>query len=269
MNQARPFVREAGAGPAVVCLHSNASSSSQWRALMERLAPTHHVLAPDSWGSGKSPEWPSDRVISLADEVALIEPVLARAQAPFVLVGHSYGAAVALLATLARPERVRALVLYEPTMFSVIDADAPAPNEADGIRAAVAAAARELDRGDRYAAAEAFIDYWMGAGALAVLPDSRREPIVASVVNVRRWEYALFTEPSPLAAFGALRLPVLLMTGKRSTAAAAGVARRLAAALPQVRRIDFEGLGHMGPISHPQLVNEAIAAFLADPGEPA
>ena len=33
-----PFIREAGAGPGVVCLHSNASSSGQWRALMERLA---------------------------------------------------------------------------------------------------------------------------------------------------------------------------------------------------------------------------------------
>ena len=40
-----PFVREAGQGPAVVCLHSNASSSSQWRALMERLSPVHRVVA--------------------------------------------------------------------------------------------------------------------------------------------------------------------------------------------------------------------------------
>ena len=39
--QATPdvFFREAGRGPGVVCLHSNASSSSQWRALMDGLAP--------------------------------------------------------------------------------------------------------------------------------------------------------------------------------------------------------------------------------------
>jgi pimeloyl-ACP methyl ester carboxylesterase len=74
-----PFCREAGAGPGVVCLHSNASSSAQWRGLMDRLAPNFQVLAPDSYGSGKSPEWHSDRVIALSDEVALIEPVLARA----------------------------------------------------------------------------------------------------------------------------------------------------------------------------------------------
>jgi hypothetical protein len=31
------FFREAGDGPGVVCLHSNASSSSQWKPLMQHL----------------------------------------------------------------------------------------------------------------------------------------------------------------------------------------------------------------------------------------
>ena len=101
MQQPEPYFREAGAGPGVVCLHANAGSSSQWRGLMELLAPKFRVFAPDSYGSGKSPEWPSDRVISLRDEAALIEPVLAKAAAPFVLVGHSYGTAIALVAALA------------------------------------------------------------------------------------------------------------------------------------------------------------------------
>ena len=70
-------------GPAPGCMRdSNASTSGQWRALMEVLAPRFHVLAPDSYGSGKSPDWPSDRIISLHDEVALIDPVLARAGSP-------------------------------------------------------------------------------------------------------------------------------------------------------------------------------------------
>ena len=40
------------------------------------LAPTFCVLAPDSYGSGKSPDWHSDRVISLEDEVAFPQPFL-------------------------------------------------------------------------------------------------------------------------------------------------------------------------------------------------
>jgi len=270
MTSSQPFFREAGTGPAVVCLHSNASTSSQWTPLMERLAPDFHVFAVDSYGAGKSPEWPSDRVISLRDEVALIEPVLARAGAPLVLVGHSYGAAVALIAALDRPERVRGLALYEPTLFSLIDAERPAPNDGDGIRNAVAAAAAALDAGDRNAAAEHFIDYWMGPGSWRNTPEKRRPAIAASVVNVRRWKHALVTEPTPLEAFARLDVPVLYITGARSTVAAHGVARLLCGVLPRVERLEVADTGHMGPITHAVEVNEAIARFLARlPASPA
>ena len=50
-------------------------------------------------------------------------PVLTRAGSPLALVGHSYGAAVALIAALATPGRVRAMALYEPTLFALLDAE--------------------------------------------------------------------------------------------------------------------------------------------------
>lgn len=261
-NQLEPFVREAGAGPGVVCLHSNASTSAQWRGLMDRLSPRFHVFAPDSYGSGKSPEWPSDRTISLCDEAAFIEPVLARAGWPFALVGHSYGAAIALITALAHPGRVRAMALYEPTLFSLIDADGAPPNDADGIKNAVAQASAALDAGDPDAAARSFIDYWMGEGSWEQTPESRKPPIAASVTNVRRWAHALLREPTPLKAFCSLDIPVLYMTGKRSTRSAYGVARLLTRVLPKVEVVEFGDLGHMGPITHPERVNEAVAGFL-------
>ena len=257
-----PFVLEAGHGPAVVCLHANASTSSQWRDLIERLAPTHHVLAPDSYGSGKSPDWPSDRLISLKDEVEFIEPVLARAGSPFVLIGHSYGAAIALLAALKHPRRVRALILYEPTLFALIEAQTPPPNRTDGIRATVAAAACALDQGNPDRAAECFIDYWMGAGSWAHMPEPRKPAIAASTRNVRRWAHALLTEPTPLAAFAQLDMPVLYLLGKHSPDAAHAVAELLVPVLPHVERRQFEELGHMGPVTHPQIVDKAILRFL-------
>ena len=262
MTRPLPFVRDAGSGPGVVCLHSNASSSSQWRGLMELLAPRFRVLAPDSYGAGKSPDWPSDREIRLADEVELIEPVLRDAGSPLTLVGHSYGAAIVLRAALDRPERVRALVLYEPTLFALIDADAPPPNAADGIRQAVSDTALALDRGDRNRAAEAFIDYWMGEGTWQRMPEPRRAPIAASAVNARRWKHALFTEPTPLGAFRRLDMPVLFLLGGQTTESARGVARLLVATLPRVEVLEFEELGHMGPVTHPEQVNAAFARFL-------
>jgi pimeloyl-ACP methyl ester carboxylesterase len=262
VHQPEPFVREAGAGPGVVCTHANASTSGQWRGLMERLAPRWHVFAPDSYGAGKSPEWPSDRTITLGDEAALLEPVLARAGTPLALVGHSYGAAVALVAALANPARVRAMALYEPTLFALLDAESPPPNEADGIRRAVDASTAALDAGDRDAAAGHFIDFWMGPGAWARTPAQGRQPIAASMVNVRRWRHALLAEPTPLEAFRALTIPVLLMVGGRSPLSSRGVARLLTGALPCVERVELEELGHMGPVTHPDPVNETIARFL-------
>jgi pimeloyl-ACP methyl ester carboxylesterase len=257
-----PFVRETGSGAAVVCLHSNASSSSQWRGLMDLLAPEYHVLAPDSYGSGKSPDWGSDRHISLADEVAFIKPLLDQVQSPVTLVGHSYGAAVALKAALMFPDCVRALALYEPTLFALIDASGPPPNQADGIRNAVFAATTSLDAGDPDSAAQAFIDYWMGAGTWANTPAPRRQPIADSVVNVRRWAHALFTEPARIDEFRRIDVPILYMTGKRSTTSAHGVAQILIPALPKVHVVEFEGLGHMGPITHSEVVNAEIKSFL-------
>jgi pimeloyl-ACP methyl ester carboxylesterase len=52
------------------------------------------------------------------------------------------------------------------------------------------------------------------------------------------------------------------MIGKRSTASAQGVARLLTGALPRVEVVEFEKLGHMGPVTHPDPVNEAIRNFL-------
>jgi pimeloyl-ACP methyl ester carboxylesterase len=72
----------------------------------------------------------------------------------------------------------------------------------------------------------------------------------------------LFTEPTPLKAFRSLDVPVLYMVGKRSTPSAHGVARLLVNALPQVEVVEFENLGHMGPVTHPDVVNEAIGLFL-------
>ena len=259
MAQPIPFFREAGNGPGVVCLHANASTSSQWRSLMDCLAPNFRVLAPDLYGSGQSPDWPSREVISLHDEAALIEPVLASAGAPLTLVGHSYGAALALIVALANPGRVAALVLYEPTLFALLDAERAPPNEADGIRGAVAAA---LEQNLPDSAARHFIDYWMEPGSWAMTAESRKPAITAAVGNVRRWAHALLNEPTPLAAMRTLDIPVLFMLGKRSTVSAHGVARLLLDALPRVERLEFDELGHMGPVTHPDQVNPAIAHFL-------
>jgi len=52
------------------------------------------------------------------------------------------------------------------------------------------------------------------------------------------------------------------MLGTESPLPARAVADVLIPVLPNVQVLEFEGLGHMGPITHPTAVNDAIVAFL-------
>jgi pimeloyl-ACP methyl ester carboxylesterase len=257
-----PFVREAGTGRGVICVHSNASSSSQWRGLMDMLAPRFHVFAPDTYGAGKSPPWPAGRKVSLRDEVALLDPVFARAGEDFSLVGHSYGGGIALIGALVHRRHLRSMALYEPSLFALVERESPPPNEVDGIRQTVAASVAALQRGDALGAARCFIDFWMGEGSFERMPERVQAASAESVRNIQGWKDALFDEPTPPQALAELDVPALLMVGSSSPLSSRAVARRLARLLPQAQLVELEGLGHMGPVTHPERVNEVIAGFL-------
>ena len=116
-----------------------------------------------------SSSWPAQRPLSLADEVALLDPVLAAAGGRCHLVGHSYGGAVALAVARARPECIDSLVLFEPVLFSLLVAEDPeqaASREITAVRDDTIAA---LERGDPHGSGERFVDYWMEAGAWAAI----------------------------------------------------------------------------------------------------
>src|SRR5262249_33037505 len=182
----------------VLCIHSSASSSAQWKPLMNRLAGRFRVLAVDLYGAGRSPAWTGARPLTLADEVALLEPVVAASGRRVHVIGHSYGGAVALTLALELPEWLASLVVFEPVLFSLLmahDPEAPAAREIQAVRAETSAA---VDRGDLAAAGARFVDYWMGAGAWAGMPDARRQTVAAAMAAIPGEWHAIFEEPEPL-----------------------------------------------------------------------
>jgi len=262
------FVREAGssaAGPTVLCLHSNASSSGQWRSLMELLAPRFRVLAPDQLGAGRSPPWPPGKGSGdgrLDDEVALLAPVLDRIPGRFHLVGHSYGGALAMRLALSQPGRVLSLVMFEPTLFALLEQQQPGGAAAAGIARAAGAAAQAVALGDLDSAGRVFIDYWMGDGTWQAMPAERRSTTADAMRPIGTWAQALFAETATLNDIARLPMPVMLMGGSRSQASAREVLRLLRQALPQARAVTLPDVGHMGPVTHAEAVNREIEAFL-------
>lgn len=262
MDLVTPFFREQGSGQSVVCLHSNASSSSQWRLLGDLLADRFHVIAVDGYGAGKSPEWASPEPLRLQDEVGLLAAALERTGDRFHLVGHSYGAAVAMKTALMHPTRVASMVIYEPTLFSLVSGGDPLRSPAQGIWRAASDAGDAVDQGDNAAGARRFIDFWMGCGAFDGMPPPRQVAVASSVRHVRRWRDTLFSEGLPRSALAPLSMPVLCLWGEDSPESSLSVVRVLRETLPNVRLSPQPGMGHMGPITHAQRVNAQIADFL-------
>ncbi|MGH9962537.1 MAG: alpha/beta fold hydrolase, partial [Pyrinomonadaceae bacterium] len=124
MNQEmKPFVRSEGVGATVICLHASAGSSRQWQPLIKRLRSHYRVMAVDLYGHGLTPDWKREPSLSVDDEAALIEPLVEGVPEGVYLVGQGYGAVVALKLALAHRNRIRGLVLYEPTPFALLYAD--------------------------------------------------------------------------------------------------------------------------------------------------
>jgi pimeloyl-ACP methyl ester carboxylesterase len=57
-------------------------------------------------------------------------------------------------------------------------------------------------------------------------------------------------------------VPTLYLTGSDSPGAARGVGRLLAKVLPRVTVVEIEGVGHMGPVTHPERIDALIERHL-------
>lgn len=248
--------------PFVLCVHSFAGSSRQYRGLAARLSAQFAVLAPDLYGHGEREPWRGPGAFTLAVEAAPLEALLPQ-NGPLHLVGHSYGAAVALRIAANHRDRVRSMALYEPAIWGTLSSlcpDEPATREIEAVRDETIGL---IDAGRVEGAAERFIDYWTGTGAWAATPPERRPKLVATVRSLRDGWQAAFEERWSAAALRALDIPCLLLTGTASTAAARRAARLLGELLPRAKVVELDGLPHMGPVTHPERVDPLIESFIA------
>ena len=104
---------ERGAGPPVVLLHGNVVSAGDfvWSGLVYRLAARHRVIAIDRPGYGYS-DRPDGSLWTAAEQARLLGKAFSRLgiERP-VVVGHSWGALVALELALNHPDAVGSLVV--------------------------------------------------------------------------------------------------------------------------------------------------------------
>lgn len=244
----------------IICLHCSGSSGRQWASLAAALAPGHAVHTPDliGYGSDEPSSPPGD--VTLDAEAARIEAVMNPTHGPVVLIGHSYGAAVATRIALRRSDRIVGLALYEPVLFSLIlrgDDGAGREILATGVAIRDDALAGRVPQ-----AAARFVDYWSGAGTWDAMDARRRDGVCVRMGKVAREFGALFADTLPLAAYARLAMPVLLLEGETTPAPPKAVTRSLLRVLPDATHLRVAGAGHMGPITHAKVVNDEILRFV-------
>lgn len=97
--------------PAMVLLHALGVHKSTWDGVAPQFAATHHVVAPDLRGAGRSP-WPGEYTYELMrDDVLALFDALDLSEV--TLVGHSMGGTVACLVAEESPSRLARLILED------------------------------------------------------------------------------------------------------------------------------------------------------------
>lgn len=250
-------------GPIVVLLHSSQSNTSQWRALIQQLQTDYDIIGIDLLGYGKAPAVALEQVeaFRFTDEIPrIVQGIKALVdERPVTLIGHSYGGALALKLALEKLLNVQALAVFEPVAFHVLEANEAARQEIEAIAA-------QMDANDPVQSTATFVDYWNQSGFFAALPAKVQQLMASQAQKVAMDFAALMGEPHKLVDYCRLAQPVLLLTGSQTQQSAKRVAEQLQRVLPDVR-VKQLACGHMGPLTHPHLVNPELQAFLAEQAE--
>ncbi len=238
-----------GTGPPLVLVHGSFSDHrSNWEFVAPSLAKEFTVYAIARRGRGGSDATGGHGV---ADEARDVAAVIDSIGEPVFLIGHSYGAQVALAAAAERPDQVRKLILYEP----------PRPDTAEALGSQFESLA---DSGDWDGVATSFFRL-----ALSV-PESELQslrksdlwpPIVADAKPTLGDIRAMTAYDFRPERFRSLAMPIMLQIGTESPAGAFAT-DALAEVLSDVRIEPLPGQAHEGMTTAPEQYVDSVRRYL-------
>ncbi|GHD99941.1 hypothetical protein U879_10375 [Defluviimonas sp. 20V17] len=258
------WVRCLGQGPRqVLAVHCSLAHSGEWRGLAEHLGGAVTITAFDLPGHGRAPG--HDPARDLGDQATEMgQAVLDGMAGPVDLIGHSFGAVIALRLAIENPGRIRSLTLIEPTLYAAaIHAGLP---ELPEFEARMRPLFEAFAAGDTVRAAQIFTGDWGTGAAWADLPEAQRAYIAERIGLVEVAEPVLRHDSGRvLDRLGQIRCPVLLLGGAATPSILGRVLALIEAGLTGTTTtlVTVPGAGHMLPVTHAAEVAAAIGGFLS------
>lgn len=239
-----------------LALHCMMGSGRYWGPIADRLDGYLDLRGFDMPGHGRSTPWaPEPGAPDLHTAVTRIAAGMI--DRPLDLIGHSFGATVALRIAVAAPDAVRSLTLIEPVLFAAAE-DASVDLElGEKLKAMIA-------DGQSEEAARAFLAIW-GDQPFDTLPPMYRRQMTDQIGLVAETNDTLTLDQANILRAGGLEAidaPVLLIAGAESPPVIAAITDALAERLPDVGRAVVPHAGHMLPITHPDQVAGLIKVNL-------
>ena len=236
-------------GPPVVLLHALGLDWRMWDAVMVSLAQSRRVFAYDIRGHGRAAGSPVPFTMddAAADLVAVLDALgLDRAH----VVGLSYGGGIAQTAAVHHPERFASLALLATTDFPFDAFEVRARSgETDGMEAQIVPSLTRW-----FTPAALAVDAW---GVRYAREQVRR-------ADPRDWAAAWrsfigLDVQGRLAGFGA---PTLVLAGELDASTTPQIMSAIAQAIDGAEYRELPGTPHMMSLERPELVSQALGAFL-------
>lgn len=241
-----------GSGPAVIFSHGLFMDHEMFAPQVAALKSKYRCVTWDERGhAGTASDTlaPFSYYDSANDLAALLKHLgIQRA----VLAGMSQGGFLSLRCALTHPEIVRALILID-TQAGQEDPERLKGHmqlantwAEHGLSDELASIIEGIILGDGWAGAEAWKAKWRKI----------------SKVNMLGCMSTLAARDDVTGKLGQIKVPALVVHGDADAAIELGLAEKLAAGLPDAKLVVVPGAGHAANLTHPAVVNPAIATFL-------
>lgn len=259
-------VETTGGGSPVVLLHGTMAGRSTFAKLRSHLSEAHQLVLPVGRGHEGTPAVFPDNYGLDSTEVADLKAALDELELAEVdIVGHSTGGAIGLAFAQTFPDRVRRLVMIEPTVLSLLPSEVAAE-----VRSAAEETVAFAKRGDHRAAVASVLNMMGGEGWMN-LPESAKDKTLDAMAPVAavagpHVQALLDLSVTDQQVIDLLTPALLIYGGSTAIFFEAHIAARFAELRPDIEQVIVEGAGHNSQLERHEIVGPRIAAFLAESG---